>query len=176
MASTTRPSPSSMCSSTHKTLPTPGAGSTSARSAPAASCAAMSCRNNGSLPYKCRCRPRIGRRRGADGQLKGIRQGHMLELPRYAGSKPGELWVLRTNEGSIELVSSDFQPNHPDWPGRVKGWHEPSLDYQRERWALKKRAAEQSVKSIECLLKELKENPGKEPAKLGLTINVTATR
>jgi hypothetical protein len=34
----------------------------------------------------------------------------------------GELWVLRGADGSMSVVSSDFQPDHPNWPGRVKDW------------------------------------------------------
>lgn len=60
-------------------------------------------------------------KKDADGKLQEIRQVHMVEVPPYVGGKPGELWVLRTKEGEIELVSSDFQPNHRDRPGRVKG-------------------------------------------------------
>ncbi len=36
----------------------------------------------------------------------------------------------------MNIVSSDFQPDHPKWPGKIKGWPIPSLAYQRDRWDL----------------------------------------
>lgn len=97
-----------------------------------------------------------------DGKLEEIRQVHMVEVPPYVGGKPGELWVLRTKEGAIELVSSDFQPNHPDWPGRVKGWPQASLEYRRERWALHMKLAQKSVDSSRSLLSDLEKDPQRE--------------
>jgi hypothetical protein len=74
--------------------------------------------------------------KSADDSLRQIVTTHLMEVPRYADGKPGELWVLRSADGSIDLVSSDFQPNHPEWPGKVKGWPIPSITYKRERWQI----------------------------------------
>jgi hypothetical protein len=101
-------------------------------------------------------------KQGADGKLQEIKQEHMVEVPRYADGKVGELWVVRTKEGTIELVSSDVQPDHPDWPGRVKGWPEPSLAYQRERWELYLKLAQGSVNTYRSLLSDLESNPQRE--------------
>lgn len=70
----------------------------------------------------------------ADDSLRQIVSTHLLEVPRYENGKPGELWVLRLAGGSVELITSDVQPNHPDWPGQVKGWPVPSVAYKRQRW------------------------------------------
>jgi hypothetical protein len=69
------------------------------------------------------------------------------------------LWVLRTKEGAIELVFSNVRPDHPDWPGRVKGWPEPSLEYRRERWELYRYSAQSDVKLYHSLLSKLQSNP-----------------
>ncbi|MES2759192.1 MAG: DUF3304 domain-containing protein [Pseudomonadota bacterium] len=72
----------------------------------------------------------------ADDSLRQIVSTHLLDVPRYENGKPGELWVLRLAGGSIDLISSDVQPNHRDWPGQVKGWPIPSVAYKRERWQI----------------------------------------
>jgi hypothetical protein len=72
--------------------------------------------------------------RSADDSLHDIESTHLVEIPQYADGKPGELWVLRSADGSMNIVSSDVQPDHPNWPGKIKGWPIPSLAYQRERW------------------------------------------
>jgi hypothetical protein len=72
--------------------------------------------------------------KAADRSLHEIVATHLVEVPRYPDGNPGELWVLRATDGSMSVVSSDFQPDHPDWPGIVKGWPVPSLAYRRERW------------------------------------------
>lgn len=72
--------------------------------------------------------------KNADNSLHDIDSTHLVEIPEYADGKPCELWVLRSTDGGLDIVSSDFQPDHPKWPGKVKGWPIPSLAYQRERW------------------------------------------
>jgi hypothetical protein len=69
-----------------------------------------------------------------DESLREVAGTHLVDVPQYADGRPGELWVLRAADGRIALVSSDFQPDHPKWPGKVKGWPVPSLVYQREQW------------------------------------------
>jgi hypothetical protein len=97
--------------------------------------------------------------KSADNSLREVVTTQLAEVPRYADGKPGELWVLRAANGSIDLVSSDFQPNHPKWPGKVKGWPVPSLEYQRERWDLYVRHEADNVATFEELLKQLAESP-----------------
>jgi hypothetical protein len=72
--------------------------------------------------------------KNADNSLHDIDSTHIVEVPPYVDGKPGELWILRAADGSLNIVSSDFQPDHPKWPGKVKGWPIPSLAYQRARW------------------------------------------
>jgi hypothetical protein len=97
-----------------------------------------------------------------DGSLPEIKQAHVVEVPKYVDGKPGELWVLRNADGSVSVVSSDFQPDHAQWPGKVKGWPVPSLEYQRERWEVLRKHEANGVESYLSALAELKENPDKQ--------------
>ncbi len=94
-----------------------------------------------------------------DGSLREVASTQSVEVPRYADGKPGELWVLRAADGTMDLVSSDFQPDHPKWPGKVKGWPVPSLVYQRERWDLYVNHEKGGVKLYENMLAELNATP-----------------
>jgi len=86
---------------------------------------------------------------------------HVVEVPKYIDGKPGELWVLLNADESVSVVSSDFQPDHAQWPGKIKGWPVPSLEYQRERWELYRKHEEGGVELYLSSLAELAENPGK---------------
>jgi hypothetical protein len=78
------------------------------------------------------------------GDFPGVEKIYTVEVPAYPEGA-GELWVLRTADGAIELVTSNVEPDHPQWPGKIKGWPEPSLAYQRERWELYRKLAEDNV-------------------------------
>lgn len=97
-----------------------------------------------------------------DGELPEIKESHLVEVPPYVDGKPGELWVLRAADGSIGVVSSDFQPDHPKWPGKVKGWPVPSLEYRRERWEIIRNYEQQGLDLYISLLKKLEEDPQAE--------------
>jgi hypothetical protein len=99
---------------------------------------------------------------GPEKKLEEITQVHMVELPRFPDREVGALWVLRTKEGAIELVFSNVQPDHPDWPGRVKGWPEPSLEYRRERWELYRHSAQGDVDNYRHLLSDLQTKSKKD--------------
>ncbi|MBB3222024.1 DUF3304 domain-containing protein [Pseudoduganella umbonata] len=95
----------------------------------------------------------------ADGKLPEITKVHTVDVPKYVDGEVGELWVLRTKEGNIEVVSSNHQPNHPSWPGKIKGWPEPSVDYQREGWAILKNIAEVHVRNYRKLIDKIEKTP-----------------
>lgn len=94
-----------------------------------------------------------------DGSVPEVKEVHLVDVPPYRDGKPGELWVLRSADGSISVISSDFQPNHPKWPGKLKGWPVPSLEYRRERWELIKEHQEDFVSNYLSLLDELEKSP-----------------
>ena len=95
----------------------------------------------------------------ASGKLPEVTKVHTVEIPRYANGEAGELWVLRTKDGSIEVVSSNYQPNHPNWPGRVKGWPEPSVEYRKGRFESQKKIAEGRVNNYRELIADLERDP-----------------
>ena len=94
-----------------------------------------------------------------DGSLPEIKEEYTVEVPRYVDGKPGEMWVLREANGKVSVISSDFQPNHPKWPGQVKGWPVPSLEYRRERWELLRKHEQIFVDSYLGSLQKLEESP-----------------
>lgn len=94
-----------------------------------------------------------------DGSLPEVRQVHVVDIPQYIDGKPGELWVLRNADESVSVVSSDVQPDHEKWPGKVKGWPLPSLEYQRERWELFRKHEEGGVELYLSLLAQLEKDP-----------------
>jgi hypothetical protein len=99
--------------------------------------------------------------KSADDSLHDIASTHLVEVPQYADGKPGELWVLRAADGSMDIVSSDFQPDHPKWPGKVKGWPVPSLGYQRTRWDLYIKEQLDYITMFESLKKQFDASPDK---------------
>lgn len=46
----------------------------------------------------------------------GIRE--IVELPEYPGGKAGDLYLVFHSETEFELLSSNFSPGHPRWPGK----------------------------------------------------------
>jgi hypothetical protein len=97
-----------------------------------------------------------------DGNFPEVKEEHLVEVPPYVDGKPGEIWVVREAGGSVSVVSSDFQPDHPKWPGKVNGWPVPSIEYRRERWALVKEHQEAFVHAYVALLKMLEKNPSEQ--------------
>jgi hypothetical protein len=96
-----------------------------------------------------------------DGSLPEVKGEHLVEVPPYVDGKPGELWVLRGVDGSVSVISSDFQPDHPKWPGKVRGWPVPSREYKLRRWEIYREHEEAGVKVYLSLLDELEKEPEK---------------
>lgn len=91
-----------------------------------------------------------------DRTLPEVKSTHVVDVPNYVDNKPGELWVLRAADGTMSLVSSNAQPDHASWPGKVKGWPVPSKAYQLERWELYRKHEADGVVFYESLLEELR--------------------
>jgi hypothetical protein len=94
-----------------------------------------------------------------DGTLPEITTKHVEEIPPYVAGKAGELWVIRAPDGSMSIVSSNYQPDHASWPGKIKGWPIPSLEYRRERQDLYIKDAQEAVELFTSSLDELKNSP-----------------
>ena len=95
-------------------------------------------------------------------EISAIEKKHAVELPAYANGKAGELWVLRRSDGGIDIVSSDLQPDHPQWPGNIKGWPVPSREFMLERWELERKLAELNVRDYQESIVELSRSPKSE--------------
>lgn len=102
-------------------------------------------------------------KRRPDGKLPEVTEEHELEVPEYA--EASELWVIRDSNGKISVVSSNVQPDHSNWPGKIKGWPVPSLAYQLERWELYRKHEADGVELYQSLLKNLAHEPKKEASK-----------
>lgn len=91
--------------------------------------------------------------------ISAIETKHTVELPKYASGKAGELWVLRKSDGNLDVLSSDLQPSHPQWPGKIKGWPVPSRQFMLERWELERKYAKSDVKNYQKAIAELDNEP-----------------
>ena len=58
----------------------------------------------------------------------------LAEVGPYPDGKAGQLWAALYPDGSVEAISSNFDPPHANWPGKIKGWPRPSIAYQRKLW------------------------------------------
>lgn len=59
---------------------------------------------------------------------------HRVAVPRYDSSDVGTVWVQLLPGGKVELVVSRFDPTHAQWPGKVKGWPVPTVEFRRKIW------------------------------------------
>ena len=73
------------------------------------------------------------------------RTTRIFEVPKYPGREPGMLWAIFYEDGSVEVVASDYDPGHPKWPGKIKHWPVPSLEYKRKLWAEEVERIKQSI-------------------------------
>jgi hypothetical protein len=96
-----------------------------------------------------------------DGSLPEVKETKIVEVPPYLNGKPGELWVLRGADGDLSVISSDVQPDHAKWPGKVKGWPVPSLEYKRERWDLYIKLEQDFLDSYKQSMQELRDSPAR---------------
>ena len=94
-----------------------------------------------------------------NGTLPEVKKTEVVDVPRYAEGIPGEVWVLRAPDGTMSVVSTNFQPDHPKWPGKIKGWPVPSIEYRREYWELLKKHEEEGVELYLSLLDRIEKEP-----------------
>ena len=95
----------------------------------------------------------------SDGTLPKISKKHLVEVPKYSAGDAGELWVIRAPDESINLIASNFQPDHNKWPGKIKGWPVPTAAHQRKFEDMHIKDARDGVELYRSLLKELKDAP-----------------
>lgn len=92
-----------------------------------------------------------------DGTLPEFSNSTIVEMPQY--EKPEELWVMRSDKGTMSIVNSNYQPDHPKWPGKIKGWPAPSLEYQRQRSDIYIKTAKRHVRTYEESVNGMKKMP-----------------
>lgn len=97
--------------------------------------------------------------RGPEKELLEVKETHLVEVPEYPDGQAGELWVLRAPDGKVSVVSSDLQPDHPGWPGEIKGWPVPSQQYREERWKIILQWELDGLDNALVLLDELASDP-----------------
>jgi hypothetical protein len=86
----------------------------------------------------------------------------LAEVPPYAKGKAGTLWAVLYPDGSVEAISSDVMPDHPAWPGKVKGWPEPSIEYLRFLWEREVKAVEADIKMYKNLMSQSSTKEGRK--------------
>ena len=97
--------------------------------------------------------------RTPENTLPAVKQSVVLDIPVYEQGKAAELWILRTADDEYNIVASNLQPDHPKWPGKIKGWPVPSVEYQRIIHARFLKEAQSDVDLYEGLLADLKNKP-----------------
>lgn len=86
-------------------------------------------------------------------------ESSVIDIPQYV--TPQELWVVRDAQGTMSVILSNFQPDHPSWPGNVKGWPIPSLAFQRERADIYIHMSEGLIDALQELSDGMKDAPDK---------------
>ena len=97
--------------------------------------------------------------RRPDGILPKTVNSTLVDIPQY--QQPQELWVVRDAEGAMVIVMSNFEPDHPKWPWKIKGWPVPSLAYKRERADLYIKLKKDDIRNSQELSDEMRSAPEK---------------
>ena len=80
------------------------------------------------------------------------RQRFIVDIPRY--EQAADVWFINYPDGTVGVVSTAYRPNGEGWPGKIKGWPKPSIEYQRQRWQLYMDVALSDLRSF----KKMEEN------------------
>lgn len=63
----------------------------------------------------------------------------LVSVPPYAGGKAGYIWIMLHEDGKAEVVVSNGNPDHAEWPGKIKGYPVASREYRLKLWGEKLR-------------------------------------
>ena len=69
----------------------------------------------------------------------------LVDIPPYDPTTAADVWTIVHADESIEVVVTFVEPNHPAWPGRVKGRPVPSREYRLKLWQREVEAAQKSI-------------------------------
>lgn len=88
------------------------------------------------------------------------RQTFIVDLPPYdKGGKAGDVWFIRYPDNTVGVVSTAYRPNGDEWPGKIKGWPKPSVEYQRKLWERDMKLAQADLKASSELKEEFDRDP-----------------
>lgn len=96
---------------------------------------------------------------GPDGSPKREKQTVSLDLPKPVDDKPNELWVIRSPDGTFDLVACNCGPSHEKWPGKIKGMPIVSKSYREKLIRRDLSEAEDVLHRFSKLKLELDTNP-----------------
>ena len=86
----------------------------------------------------------------------GERKTFVVDLPPYdKEGKAGDVWFILYPDRSVSVVSTAYRPNADEWPGKVKGWPQPSVEYQRKLWERDMKLAQEELRASKELMDEL---------------------
>ncbi|SFQ42015.1 DUF3304 domain-containing protein [Variovorax sp. 770b2] len=90
----------------------------------------------------------------------GERKTFVVDLPPYdKEGKAGDVWFILYPDRSVGVVSTAYRPNADEWPGKIKGWPKPSVEYQRKLWDRDMKLAQEGLATS----KEFKEAFDRDP-------------
>jgi hypothetical protein len=79
----------------------------------------------------------------------------LVTVPPYAGGKAGAIWLIVHADESAEAVVSSADPDHPAWPGKIKGYPVPSKEYRLKIWERQVAQTKDDLAGSEESLKKL---------------------
>jgi hypothetical protein len=79
---------------------------------------------------------------------------HRVPVPPYTPQDMGTVWVQLLPGGKVVLVVSRYDPDHPSWPGEVKGWPVPTLEFRRQIWDRDMSLLQKSLARFEIAIKK----------------------
>ncbi len=98
---------------------------------------------------------------------------HRVPVPPYTPEDAGTVWVQLLPGGKVVLVVSNYDPTHPQWPGEIKGWPVPTVEFRRKIWD---RDMDLLKKSLGRFEEAVKETTGQEAQEYQKVIEIVKRR
>jgi len=71
-----------------------------------------------------------------------------VDVPPYQG-RPSTLWIVIYPDQQVAVYATNDEPSSPNWPGKIKGWPVPSVEYRRMLWDRKMDELQKEKKMFE---------------------------
>jgi len=85
--------------------------------------------------------------------MPDVWQKKLVEIPPYQG-RPGTLWIVIYPDQQVAVYATNDEPSSPNWPGKIKGWPVPSVEYRRMLWDRKMSDLQKEKKIYEAAIKK----------------------